>query len=183
MSVRHCALVCALCAGIASGSVIHLDPAKSNIEFTLADVLHTVHGSFRLKSGVVNFDVENKAISGLIVVDAASGNSGSSLRDGRMKRTYLEVQRYPEITFAPTRFEGTPDPSGAAMTVMGRFTLHGENHALSIPMHIKISGSEVSATGDFSVPYVAWGIKNPSTLFLRVNEKVQIHVSVTGSIE
>ena len=31
-------------------------PAKTTINFTLGDVLHTVHGSFNAKNGVIHFD-------------------------------------------------------------------------------------------------------------------------------
>ena len=56
-------------------------PAKTTVNFTLGDVLHTVHGSFNLKRGAVDFDPATNRISGEILVEAASGNSGSSGRD------------------------------------------------------------------------------------------------------
>jgi hypothetical protein len=51
---------------------------------------------------------------------------------------------------------------------------------LSVPL--QVNGSEVKATTNFTVPYQAWGMKNPSTLFLRVDEKVQISVSAVGRL-
>jgi hypothetical protein len=30
------------------------------------------------------------------------------------------------------------------------------------------------------VPYTKWGMKNPSTLFLRVNESVEINLTAAG---
>jgi hypothetical protein len=46
-------------------------------------------------------------IAGDVVVNAASGSSGSSARDSRMTRQILEAQRYPEIHFMPTGFTGS----------------------------------------------------------------------------
>ena len=36
----------------AAENSIELDPARTSIAFTLGDVLHTVHGTFKLKRGV-----------------------------------------------------------------------------------------------------------------------------------
>ena len=81
-------------------------PAKTTVNFTLADVLHTVHGSFNVKRGAVHFDPATNKISGEILVDAASGHSGSDGRDKKMRNEVLETARYPDIAFRPDRVEG-----------------------------------------------------------------------------
>lgn len=35
---------------------ITLDPATTTVHWTLGDILHTVHGTFRLKKGIVRYD-------------------------------------------------------------------------------------------------------------------------------
>jgi polyisoprenoid-binding protein YceI len=35
---------------------IKFDPARTRVEWTLGDVLHTVQGTFQLKSGTIQFD-------------------------------------------------------------------------------------------------------------------------------
>src|SRR6476646_7260108 len=80
----------------AAENSIELDPARTSIAFTLGDVLHTVHGTFKLKRGAVKFDSATGSASGEIVVDVASGNSGNSGRDKRMHKEILESVRYPE---------------------------------------------------------------------------------------
>jgi hypothetical protein len=47
-------------------------PDKTSVNFTLGDVLHTVHGSFTAKGGTIQFDPASNKISGEILVDAAS---------------------------------------------------------------------------------------------------------------
>src|SRR5947208_9991265 len=81
--------------------VMEIDPANTRIGYTLSDVLHTVHGTFRLKSGQLRIDPTTGAAGGSLVVDATSGDSGSPARDSRMFKNILETDKYPEITFAP----------------------------------------------------------------------------------
>src|SRR5437868_10582485 len=70
--------------------MVALDPAKTTVQFTLGDILHTVHGRFQLKQGSIVFDPSTGKASGTVVVDANSGDSGSSKRDKKMKRDILE---------------------------------------------------------------------------------------------
>src|SRR5271169_1838430 len=63
---------------------IRFDPAKTRIEWTLGDVLHTVQGTFQLKSGSFLFDPRTGEAGGQLVVDATSGNSGNKTRDSKM---------------------------------------------------------------------------------------------------
>jgi polyisoprenoid-binding protein YceI len=170
-------------AAAAQSVPFDLDPAKTRIEFTVADLLHTVHGTFKLKSGHFEVDPGNRTLSGEAVVEAASGESGSVARDGRMKRNILEADKYPEISFTATGFTGTILTRGpSSVTVTGWFFIHGEKHPVSIPMQVKLASGEVSANGHLVIPYVAWGMKNPSTFVLRVNDKVAVEIFAVGPL-
>lgn len=168
-----------LCAAplFAQESVLELDRAQTRVDFTLSDVLHTVHGSFELKRGTIRYDLASGKASGEIVIDARSGNSGSDARDKRMHKSILESQRYPEIVFTPDRVDGVLAPQGSSqMKVHGMFTIHGQDHELNLAIGAEKSQDQIKITTHFIVPYVQWGMKNPSTLFLRVGDKVDIDV-------
>ncbi len=158
-----------------------LDPAKTTVSFTLGDVLHTVHGTFKAKSGTVRFDPSSGTASGSIVVDATSGDSGNSTRDHKMHKEILESDKYPEITFSPTRITGTVT-RGSTVQVEGKFRIHGADHPLTLAVPIAMDGGDLTATLHFSVPYVAWGMKNPSTFILRVNKEVEIDIVAVGHL-
>jgi polyisoprenoid-binding protein YceI len=91
----------------AQGLQFNVDPQHTTIKFTLSDVLHTVHGSFQLTKGELRFDPATNKLSGEIVVDARSGETGNGMRDRKMHKEVLESDRYPEIAFHPDRVEGT----------------------------------------------------------------------------
>jgi polyisoprenoid-binding protein YceI len=170
---------------IAAGQQIELalDPQHTTIAFNLGDVLHTVHGTFQLKHGDLHFDPAAGKLSGEIIVDAKSGQSGNGMRDRKMHREVLESDRYSEIAFRPDHIDGSVASSGkSSVHVHGVFTIHGADHELSVPAEIEMSPEHWSASLYFAVPYASWGMKNPSTLFLRVNDSVDIDMSSSGSI-
>src|ERR1700686_2389199 len=83
--------------------VLTLDPARSTVHWTVDSSLHTIHGTFALKSGTLHFDPETGKAGGEIVVAATRGESGSDLRDARMNKEILEPPSYPEVIFRPTQ--------------------------------------------------------------------------------
>jgi polyisoprenoid-binding protein YceI len=158
-------------------------PAKTTITFTLGDVLHTVHGSFDAKSSVIHFDPATNRISGDIIVDATTGHSGSNGRDKRMQNEVLESARYPDIVFPPDRVDGrVATPGASVVQVHGVFIIHGVEHEITIPVRIDMVPSGWTVTLDFAVPYVKWGMKNPSTFVLRVDPSVNIKIQASGEI-
>jgi polyisoprenoid-binding protein YceI len=122
-------------------------------------------------------------MTGEILVDAKSGQSGNGMRDRKMHREVLESDRYPEIAFRPDRFDGTLAPQGKySVKVHGVFSIHGSEHELTAPAEVEIFPDHWTATLHFAVPYTAWGMKNPSTLFLKVSEAVDIDLTASGAI-
>jgi polyisoprenoid-binding protein YceI len=166
----------------AQSATFQLDPQRTTINFILGDVLHTVHGTFRATRGLLNFESIAGNLTGVIVVDARSGQTGNSMRDRKMHREILESERYPEITFRPDHVDGTISLQGkSSVRVHGIFGIHGADHELTVPAQIETSPDRWVATFHFSIPYAKWGMKNPSTLFLRVSETVDIDVNAVGT--
>jgi polyisoprenoid-binding protein YceI len=164
--------------------VLTLDPAQSRVHWTVDSTLHTVHGTFALKSGTVHLDPETGKAGGEITVLAPSGESGSSMRDGRMHREILETVKYPEMLFRPTRVEGKVVQSGASdVKLSGVFSIHGADHDLTALVHAELTGDHWRGTGKFEVPYVKWGIKDPSNFLLKVKPVVNVELEMSGEIK
>ena len=168
----------------AAENVIDLDPARTSIRFTLGDVLHTVHGTFKLKRGTVKFDSARGAASGEIVVDVSSGNSGNGGRDKRMHKEILESGRYPEAVFTPDHVTGELASHGESqIDLHGTFQIHGVAHELTLHFRAEVKNGDVTATAGFMIPYVQWGMKNPSNFLLRVSDKVDLTVQTSGRVQ
>jgi len=168
----------------AQESVFTLDPSKSSIEFTLGASLHTVHGTFKLKRGEIHFDPAKGTATGAIVVDALSGESGNEGRDKKMHQEILDSPKFSEIVFVPSRIQGTIAPQGTShVTVSGVMKLHGQDHDMALAFAVQPgTPGQAQAISKFSVPYVKWGLKNPSTFLLRVTDSVDIDVHASGQL-
>src|SRR5271166_3792850 len=167
----------------AAQQTLALDPANTSVKFTLGDVLHTVHGTFQLKNGELQLDATSGKLSGEIVVSARSGESGSGMRDRKMHKEVLESDRRPEIAFRPDKIEGAVASQGkSSVKVHGMFSIHGVDREIMVPAEVEMSADHWTATVHFTVPYAKWGMKNPSTLFLRVNDYVEIDLVAVGIV-
>lgn len=163
---------------------VRIDPAQTKIEFTLSDVLHTVHGTFKVKRSTMRFDPSTGKISGAIIVDATSGESGNGSRDRKMHREILESGKFPEITFTPSQVKGALALQGPSrVEVAGQFNLHGQDHEVTLEMNVQPDGRQLKLTTQLIIPYVQWGLKNPSTFILRVSDKVTIDIRAVGQAE
>ena len=139
--------------------------------------LHTVHGLFSLTGGTLCFDPPTGKARANSSWTRASGDSGSKARDKRMHSNILESEKYPLITFRPDRVEGKVATEGKSeVQVHGMFSIHGAEHEITVPARVEASGGVYRVNATFQAPYVKWGMKNPSTLLLRVNDTVAITV-------
>ena len=158
-------------------------PDASQVSFFLGGSDHGTRGTFHVQSGTVDFDRSAPRMSGMIVVAAGSGDTGNKSRDHKMTTEVLDAAQFAQVTFAPQSYQGTLAASGdSTIQVTGVFTLHGTPHDLTVPMQIHIEGSSLTAKTHFTVPYVKWGLKDPSIFILKVAKQVDIDLTLTGQV-
>jgi polyisoprenoid-binding protein YceI len=168
---------------VAEDTTLIFDPPQTQVHWTLGTVLHTVHGTFQLRSGTVHFDPSTGKAGGALTVEARSGESGSDSRDSRMHNSILESAKFPEIVFVPDRVDGRIPAQGAAtLQVHGVFRLHGADHEFTLPVQVSMDPNQATITTAFHIPYIRWGLKNPSTFILRVDDHVDIDIHAVGRI-
>jgi len=164
--------------------VLTLDPVASKVSWTLDSSLHTVHGTFALKSGTLRVHPATGKASGEIAANATSGNSGNDSRDKKMHREVLESNRYAEIIFRPDRIEGKiATPGTSSLQVHGTFVLHGAEHELTVPVQAELGTDHWTGSSKFSIPFIDWGLKNPSNFLLKVDHAVNIELELRGSLQ
>ncbi|MGD0618005.1 MAG: YceI family protein [Bryobacteraceae bacterium] len=175
--------VCNALPALAQQMVLELDPGQTRVEFTLGDVLHTVHGTFKMKRGEMRIDPATGKATGELIIDATSGDSGSGARDSRMHKNILESGKYPAIALTPDRFDGKLNLQGdSEVQLHGQFGIHGSQHEITLPVKVHIREQQLEADTQFPVPYQKWGMKNPSTFILRVDDTVQIQIHAVGRL-
>jgi polyisoprenoid-binding protein YceI len=172
-----------LTAQSAHDILLELDTTKSTAEITLVGNMHTVEGSFQSKRGALHYDPTSGKVSGEIVFDATSGKTGNNSRDKKMHKDVIESARFPEIAFHLDRAEGILARSGkSTLQVHGMFLIHGSEHEITIPVQMNVQENAWTANASFAVPYASWGMKNPSVLFLRVNDDVRVQLHAAGTL-
>lgn len=173
------------CAAPSFGAeeTLKLDPAKTKLSFVLGATGHQVHGELPLQRGAVTFDRATGAAGGEIVLDAAKTRTGSAGRDEKMHAEVLQSSKFPRILFKPQKLEGQLPASGKGRVgLRGRIELVGVEHELLLPAEVEIAGNRVVAKSTFAIPFVAWGLPDPSVLFLRVDKEIAVTLELEGEL-
>jgi len=163
--------------------VLDLDPAQSQMHWSLGSTVHTVHGTFALKNGSFQLETGSGKASGQIVVDATSGNSGNDSRDKKMHKEVLDSAHHGEVVFRPDRVEGKISDQGIChVQVHGVFVLLGKEHELTVPVQAELATEHWTGNAKFGVPFIDWGLKNPSNFLLKVDHVVEVELELKGSL-
>jgi polyisoprenoid-binding protein YceI len=170
-------------AALAQHETFVVNPDASEVKMTLKTTHEVVNGTFHIQSGSIEFDRSASAMSGSVAVLAGSGKTGNDSRDKKMNKEILKVDQYTTVSFAPKTYTGTIAASGdSTIQVSGVFTLLGNPHELTIPMQIHMDGSKATAKAQFVVPYIQWGLKDPSFLFWKAEHDVAIDLNLVGQV-
>lgn len=158
-----------------------LDPAASQVTFTLGTTFHEVHGTLVLERGAIRFDPATGEASGEITVDARRAETGNDKRDAKMHGEVLESQRFPQIVFRPQRVEGKLAEAGHSdLRLVGVMALHGTDHPMTILIGVDAEGERVRSLATFQIPYVEWGMEDPSIFIARADKVVEVTVRAEG---
>src|SRR5580692_5921473 len=170
-------------AALAQHQTFVVNPDASAVKIALKTTHELVSGAFHVQSGSIGFDSSAPGLSGSVVVLAASGKTGNGSRDKKMYKDILRVEQYATVSFEPKSYAGVIAPSGdSTIQVTGLFTLLGTPHELTIPMVVHLDSTTATAKAHFSVPYIQWGLKDPSFLFWKADKDVAIDLLLTGRL-
>ncbi len=163
--------------------VLDLEPQATEVTFTLEATGHDVAGTLYLHTGQIRFDAETGVAAGEVSIDARRADTGHKKRDKAMHKKVLDSEHHPLIVFKPERLEGEIAAEGASdVQLHGTVTLLGADHPLTLPTRVEIAGGVVTSRTTFAVPYVEWGLHDPSIFFLRVAKVVDVTIAATGKL-
>jgi len=163
-----------LLLAVALETVYRVNPAKADAGFDLKATLHTVHGSTNQVKGEVRVTEEAQgvlALSGKIEIVAATLDTGNASRDKTMRNDSLAVEQYPVISLAPERY----DPRSGTLT--GALTIRGVTKPTSIAAKMEKQADRIVVTGTFDVPWMDFGVPDPSFAIVRVEKIAHAHFS------
>ena len=78
--------------------------------------------------------------------------------------------------------EPLPRVGSGDITVGGTFRIGGGQHPVEIPLTVTVSGDQIDVEGQFDVPYVDWGLEDPSKFVLRVAKQVTVAITARATI-
>ena len=162
--------------------VVPIRPEQTMVTWTLGAPLHAVHGNFGVKDGSLRFDPQSNTVGGDVTIDLMSGGSGNAKRDGNMRNDVLETAKFPVAIFSARSITGHLNPSGASHLMLGgTLLIHGSRHDLELPLDLESRDGRVeSGETRVTIPYVAWGMQQPSLFGIRVSDHVDVDVRVTA---
>jgi len=170
-------------AALAQHQTFVVNPDASEVKITLNTTHEIVNGTFHVQTGSIEFDRSTPKMAGSVVVLAGSGKTGNDSRDKKMNKDILKVEQYATVSFEPKTYTGAIALSGESnLQVTGIFTLLGTPHEITIPILVHVEGTAATAKAHFVVPYVKWGLKNPSFLIWKADDDVAIDLYLAGRL-
>jgi polyisoprenoid-binding protein YceI len=170
-------------AAFAQHQTFVVNPDASEVKMTLNTTHEVVVGTFQIQTGSIEFDRRNSKMTGAVIVVAGSGKTGNDSRDKKMYRDILQIEQHATISFETKTYAGAIASSGdSTIQVTGIFTLLGTPHEITIPMLVHLDGTNATVKAHFVVPYVQWGLKNPSFLIWKADNDVAIDLNLVGAI-
>lgn len=118
-----------------------IDPAHSNIGFTVRHFFSRVPGHFTKVDGTIVYDAQDLAKSTVNVsIDTASIDTEEPKRDAHLKSPdFFDAEKYPKITFVSTRVTPAGDKKAK---VEGTLTIRGVSKPVTLDVDLLGTGPD-----------------------------------------
>lgn len=138
-----------------------IDPAHSNISFSIRHLIGRVHGSFREWNGTIQVD-SGKWDQGSVqvTIQAASIFTDNDRRDEDLRSAhFFEVDQYPTLTFKSTKVEAT----GNQLKIYGNLTIRDSTKAIELDgdftgLMRSIDGDRIGFEASTTINRNDWGV-------------------------
>ena len=172
--------LCTLSIGLAGSALAdqtYVLKKKNKIHF----VSKITGGSFDSNSSsaqgsLTMADAGQKVISASITVPVKSLDTGLSMRNDHMQKKYLEVAKFPDITF---NIEGASIDLKPETTVRGNFSIHGVQKQVEVPVTTSTDEKTVSIKSQFPINILDYGIEQPKFAVVKMEPEVQLNIELS----
>ncbi|MBI3969751.1 MAG: YceI family protein [Chloroflexi bacterium] len=120
-----------------------------------------------------------------VSVDLRDLKTDDARRDNYIKRTTIQVDRFPTAEFVPTKADGLPSPLPASgehsFTLTGLMTLHGVQKELTRDVKAKREGPSLTGTATTSFTFGDFGMAIPRVpLVLSIVDEIRLEVDLVA---
>jgi len=140
----------AVIAGLTFASGWTVDTANAKVTFSVSGPFGTVHGSFQGLKATIKFNEKDLAASSIRAsIDAKTVKTGIGKRDKDLcnEEVWLNVNKFPTITFSSKKFEKT----ATGYKAVGELTMKGVTKPAVIPFTFTAKGATGLFKGQFPV--------------------------------
>lgn len=183
-------------APVSEGLAFKIQAEKSSASFRVneqlagRDLPNDAVGTTKAVSGQLVF-AKDGALSpdkSLILVDLNTLRTDSGSRDNYFKRNTLEVEKFPNASFAPSKAEGMPSPlpttGEASFTMTGMTTIHGVQKEVTWKVTAKRDGATITGKASASVTFGDFGMTIPrAAAVLSVKDEIRLEIDLTATAE
>ena len=182
--------------GAAGGGalVFTIDRAKSVATFRVneqlvgKDLPNDAVGTSKAVSGTIALDATGKVNAGAskISVDMNAFSTDSSMRDNYIKRSTLEVAKFPTAEFLPTGADGLPSPipvtGEASFKLTGSMSIHGVTKPVTWNVTAKRDGNALSGKATTTVTFGDFGMTPPKVgAVVSVKDEIRLEIDLVAT--
>ncbi|WP_075589861.1 YceI family protein [Labilibacter marinus] len=170
-----CCIFFSIFLSLLSANCQLLDIQKSIVDFKVKSMkVHTIHGSFRLVSGIIKLDSVYHEDEMLVLhINVPSINTGMANRDNVLKsEDFFNTELYPTISFYSEQVVKTSENKWLAK---GMLNIKGVSRIVEIPFLL----TEKEVKGDIWINRLDYGIGGEGTFL--VDKKVNISFNLSCS--
>src|SRR5215472_4587409 len=182
--------VLALASSAWAADEYKIDPVHSRVGFAVKHmVINTVHGRFTDFNGSILYDDKDPSKSSVsVTIKTSSINTDNTSRDNDLRSpNFLEVEKYPEITFKSKSVE----KKGNGFVAHGALTIKGVSKDVDLAFTLagpidtgrgKLLGAEAGLTINRQDYGVAWSRSLAGGELIVANDvKIEINVEAKGA--
>ena len=137
----------------AASEIYRIDPAHSEVRFTIRHLVSKVAGRFDAFKGEITLDPNDPSTMKIqATIDAASIDTNVDMRDNDLRSDhFFDVEKYPEITYVSKKVI----KNGDDWTVIGDLTMHGVTK--EVPLEVEVVGFMTDQRGTKRAGFEATG--------------------------